>query len=185
MRSTLRLRPAPCAHRACAHGRHMRRRLRPPRRRWRRCEQRGTARRPFAMRNLRLLRSGGRRFATAVGTPQCFGLGAETGTVLVGCQHGLLELGPAGQAVRAALRRTGSRGLLSLSGSGGGDASACQLSGIAAGVSLGATLLRSLQSWDKAFGSPSAGARRCPPPGARLWAGGGCPPKGLALRSGV
>ncbi|XP_061873877.1 elongator complex protein 1 isoform X3 [Colius striatus] len=51
------------------------------------------------MRNLRLLRSGGRRAATATGTPRCFCLSAEAGTVLVGSQYGLVELGPAGDSV--------------------------------------------------------------------------------------
>lgn len=52
------------------------------------------------MRNLRLLRNGGCRHASTTGTPQCFCLGAEPGTVLVGSQHGLLELGSARDAVR-------------------------------------------------------------------------------------
>ncbi|XP_061198697.1 elongator complex protein 1 isoform X2 [Neopsephotus bourkii] len=47
------------------------------------------------MRNLRLLRNGGCRYTTTSGTPQCFCLGAEAGTLLVGSQHGLLELGSA------------------------------------------------------------------------------------------
>ncbi|NXD28826.1 ELP1 protein, partial [Spelaeornis formosus] len=51
------------------------------------------------MRNLRLLRTGGCRFAAATGTPQCFGLSAERGTVLVGSQYGLVELRPAGNSV--------------------------------------------------------------------------------------
>ncbi|NXG38342.1 ELP1 protein, partial [Dromaius novaehollandiae] len=52
------------------------------------------------MRNLRLLRAVGRRPGPAApGTPQCFCLGAEPGTVLVGSQHGLLELGPAAHTV--------------------------------------------------------------------------------------
>ncbi|XP_054667124.1 elongator complex protein 1 isoform X2 [Grus americana] len=51
------------------------------------------------MRNLRLLRTGGCRSAAAPGTPQCFCLTGELGTVLVGSQHGLLELGPAGDSV--------------------------------------------------------------------------------------
>ncbi|XP_040435018.1 elongator complex protein 1 isoform X2 [Falco naumanni] len=51
------------------------------------------------MRNLRLLRTGGRRSAASLGTPQCFCLSAERGAVLVGSQYGLLELGPAGDSV--------------------------------------------------------------------------------------
>ncbi|NXE54820.1 ELP1 protein, partial [Casuarius casuarius] len=52
------------------------------------------------MRNLRLLRAVGRRPGPAApGTPQCFCLGTEPGTVLVGSQHGLLELGPAAHTV--------------------------------------------------------------------------------------
>ncbi|NWV43544.1 ELP1 protein, partial [Grantiella picta] len=51
------------------------------------------------MRNLRLLRAGAHRSAAATGTPQCFGLGAEPGTVLVGSQYGLVELRPAGDSV--------------------------------------------------------------------------------------
>ncbi|XP_030327209.1 elongator complex protein 1 isoform X3 [Strigops habroptila] len=51
------------------------------------------------MRNLRLLRNGGCRPAATPGTPRCFCLGAESGTVLVGSQHGLLELGSARDAV--------------------------------------------------------------------------------------
>ncbi|KAK2514103.1 elongator complex protein 1 [Columba livia] len=51
------------------------------------------------MRNLRLLRAGGRRPAAPLGTPQCFCLSAEPGRVLVGSQHGVLELGPAGASV--------------------------------------------------------------------------------------
>ncbi|KAM4637762.1 elongator complex protein 1 isoform 2-T2 [Amazona ochrocephala] len=51
------------------------------------------------MRNLRLLRNGGCRPAATTGTPQCFCLGAEPGTVLVGSQHGLVELGSARDAV--------------------------------------------------------------------------------------
>ncbi|XP_065518260.1 elongator complex protein 1 [Lathamus discolor] len=50
------------------------------------------------MRNLRLLRNGGCRPAATAGTPQCFCLGAEPGTVLVGSRHGLLELGSARDA---------------------------------------------------------------------------------------
>ncbi|NXG25553.1 ELP1 protein, partial [Grallaria varia] len=50
------------------------------------------------MRNLRLLRAG-RRSAAAAGTPRCFCLGAEPGTVLVGSQSGLVELRPAGHSV--------------------------------------------------------------------------------------
>ncbi|NXA13966.1 ELP1 protein, partial [Sapayoa aenigma] len=44
------------------------------------------------MRNLRLLRAPGRRAAAAAGTPRCFCLGAEPGTVFVGSQYGLVEL---------------------------------------------------------------------------------------------
>ncbi|XP_019141751.3 elongator complex protein 1 isoform X1 [Corvus cornix cornix] len=51
------------------------------------------------MRNLRLLRAGGCRSAAATGTPQCFCLGAESGTVLVGSQYGLVELRSAGDSV--------------------------------------------------------------------------------------
>ncbi|NXS21232.1 ELP1 protein, partial [Mystacornis crossleyi] len=51
------------------------------------------------MRNLRLLRAGGRRCAAATGTPQCFCLGAESGAVLVGSQYGLVELRSAGDSV--------------------------------------------------------------------------------------
>ncbi|XP_067172653.1 elongator complex protein 1 isoform X2 [Apteryx mantelli] len=54
------------------------------------------------MRNLRLLRAAERRpgpAAAAPGAPQCFCLGAEPGTVFVGSQHGLLELGPAAHTV--------------------------------------------------------------------------------------
>lgn len=108
----LRLRPPPPAHAPSPP---------PPgplRRRWRRRERRGTARHPSTMRNLRLLRTGECRSAAAPGTPQCFCVSAEAGTVLVGSQHGLLELGRAGDSVRAAAGHTGSRALLSLSGSG-------------------------------------------------------------------
>lgn len=87
--------------------------------RWRRRERRGAVGRPYSMRNLRLLRAGGRRPAAPLGTPQCFCLSAEPGRVLVGSQHGVLELGPAGASVRAA-GRTRIRGLLSLSRSGQG-----------------------------------------------------------------
>uniref|UniRef100_A0A8B9G9S9 Elongator complex protein 1 n=1 Tax=Amazona collaria TaxID=241587 RepID=A0A8B9G9S9_9PSIT len=52
------------------------------------------------MRNLRLLRNGGCRPAATTGTPQCFCLGAEPGTVLVGSQHGLVELGSARDVTR-------------------------------------------------------------------------------------
>uniref|UniRef100_A0A8B9GHK1 Elongator complex protein 1 n=1 Tax=Amazona collaria TaxID=241587 RepID=A0A8B9GHK1_9PSIT len=55
---------------------------------------------PVAMRNLRLLRNGGCRPAATTGTPQCFCLGAEPGTVLVGSQHGLVELGSARDVTR-------------------------------------------------------------------------------------
>ncbi|NXM09600.1 ELP1 protein, partial [Tyrannus savana] len=51
------------------------------------------------MRNLRLLRAGGLRRAAAAGTPRCFCLGAEPGTVLVGSQYGLVELRPGGDSV--------------------------------------------------------------------------------------
>ncbi|XP_057276714.1 elongator complex protein 1 isoform X2 [Pezoporus wallicus] len=51
------------------------------------------------MRNLRLLRNGGCRPAAISGTPQCFCLGAEPGTILVGSQYGLLELGSARDTV--------------------------------------------------------------------------------------
>ncbi|NXY11277.1 ELP1 protein, partial [Pteruthius melanotis] len=51
------------------------------------------------MRNLRLLRAGGRRSVAATGTPQCFCLGAQPGVVLVGSEYGLVELRCAGDAV--------------------------------------------------------------------------------------
>ncbi|NWR39395.1 ELP1 protein, partial [Tachuris rubrigastra] len=51
------------------------------------------------MRNLRLLRAGGHRCAAAAGTPRCFCLGAEPGTVLVGSQYGLVELRLGGDSV--------------------------------------------------------------------------------------
>ncbi|KAL2294004.1 hypothetical protein Nmel_007714 [Mimus melanotis] len=51
------------------------------------------------MRNLRLLRAGGCRFAAATGTPQCFCLGAEPGAVVVGSQYGLVDLHPARDSV--------------------------------------------------------------------------------------
>ncbi|NWQ67210.1 ELP1 protein, partial [Neopipo cinnamomea] len=51
------------------------------------------------MRNLRLLRAGGHRCAAAAGSPRCFCLGAEPGTVLVGSQYGLVELRPGGDSV--------------------------------------------------------------------------------------
>lgn len=131
----LRLRPRPAAHAslrtapaltaegACAHiwaQAPSPPPARPPQGRWRRRERRGAAPHPSTMRNLRLLRTGGRRCAAALGTPQCFCLGAEPGTVLVGSQQGLVELGPAGDSVRAAAGRTGSRALASLSGLGRG-----------------------------------------------------------------
>uniref|UniRef100_A0A8C9ELD2 Elongator complex protein 1 n=1 Tax=Pavo cristatus TaxID=9049 RepID=A0A8C9ELD2_PAVCR len=51
------------------------------------------------MRNLRLLRTGGCRPAAAPGSPQCFCLGVDPGTVFVGSQSGLLELDCAAQSV--------------------------------------------------------------------------------------
>uniref|UniRef100_A0A8C5X3B6 Elongator complex protein 1 n=1 Tax=Malurus cyaneus samueli TaxID=2593467 RepID=A0A8C5X3B6_9PASS len=51
------------------------------------------------MRNLRLLRAGVRRSAAVTSTPQCFCLGAEPGTVLVGSQYGLVELRPVSREV--------------------------------------------------------------------------------------
>ncbi|XP_075382407.1 elongator complex protein 1 isoform X2 [Mycteria americana] len=69
------------------------------------------------MRNLRLLRTGGRRSVAAPGTPQCFCLSAESGTVLVGSQHGLLELGPAGDSVTREVSLT-AEGFMPEDGSG-------------------------------------------------------------------
>ncbi|POI33793.1 hypothetical protein CIB84_002455 [Bambusicola thoracicus] len=51
------------------------------------------------MRNLRLLLTGGCRPAAAPGSPQCFCLGVDPGTVFVGSQSGLLELDSAAQSV--------------------------------------------------------------------------------------
>uniref|UniRef100_A0A669QRK3 Elongator complex protein 1 n=1 Tax=Phasianus colchicus TaxID=9054 RepID=A0A669QRK3_PHACC len=51
------------------------------------------------MRNLRLLRTGGCRPAAAPGSPQCFCLGVEPGTVFVGSRSGLLELDSVAQSV--------------------------------------------------------------------------------------
>ncbi|XP_069632467.1 elongator complex protein 1 isoform X3 [Haliaeetus albicilla] len=69
------------------------------------------------MRNLRLLRTGGRRPAAAAGSPQCFCLSAEPGTVLVGSQHGLLELGAAGDSVTREVSLT-AEGFMPEDGSG-------------------------------------------------------------------
>ncbi|KAM9587120.1 elongator complex protein 1 isoform 2-T2 [Morphnus guianensis] len=69
------------------------------------------------MRNLRLLRTGGRRPAAAPGSPQCFCLSAEPGTVLVGSQHGLLELGAAGDSVTREVSLT-AEGFMPEDGSG-------------------------------------------------------------------
>ncbi|NXS51860.1 ELP1 protein, partial [Brachypteracias leptosomus] len=69
------------------------------------------------MRNLRLLRTGGRRCAAARGTPQCFCLGVEPGTVFVGSQHGLQELGPAADSVSREVSLT-AEGFLPEDGSG-------------------------------------------------------------------
>ncbi|XP_074877945.1 elongator complex protein 1 isoform X2 [Buteo buteo] len=69
------------------------------------------------MRNLRLLRTGGRRPAAAPGSPQCFCLSAEAGTVLVGSQHGLLELGAAGDSVTREVSLT-AEGFMPEDGSG-------------------------------------------------------------------
>ncbi|XP_064032731.1 elongator complex protein 1 [Pogoniulus pusillus] len=44
------------------------------------------------MRNLQLLRTGGLRSTAAPGTPQCFCLSADPGTVFVGSQQGVVEL---------------------------------------------------------------------------------------------
>ncbi|NWR76836.1 ELP1 protein, partial [Centropus unirufus] len=68
------------------------------------------------MRNLRLLRAGGRRFATP-GTPQCLCLGAEPGTVLAGSRRGLVELGPGGDSVRREVSLT-AEGFMPEDGSG-------------------------------------------------------------------
>ncbi|NXX94785.1 ELP1 protein, partial [Centropus bengalensis] len=68
------------------------------------------------MRNLRLLRAGGRRFA-APGTPQCLCLGAEPGTVLAGFRRGLVELGPGGDSVRREVSLT-AEGFMPEDGSG-------------------------------------------------------------------
>ncbi|XP_037228727.1 elongator complex protein 1 isoform X2 [Falco rusticolus] len=69
------------------------------------------------MRNLRLLRTGGRRSAASLGTPQCFCLSAERGAVLVGSQYGLLELGPAGDSVTREVSLT-AEGFMPKDGSG-------------------------------------------------------------------
>ncbi|XP_072716665.1 elongator complex protein 1 isoform X2 [Ciconia boyciana] len=69
------------------------------------------------MRNLRLLRTGGRRSVAAPGTPQCFCLSSEPGTVLVGSQHGLLELGLAGDSVTREVSLT-AEGFMPEDGSG-------------------------------------------------------------------
>ncbi|XP_074936110.1 elongator complex protein 1 isoform X2 [Phalacrocorax aristotelis] len=69
------------------------------------------------MRNLRLLRAGGHRSTAALGTPQCFCLSAEPGTVLVGSQHGLLELGSTGDSVTREVSLT-AEGFMPEDGSG-------------------------------------------------------------------
>ncbi|NXY82248.1 ELP1 protein, partial [Alcedo cyanopectus] len=72
------------------------------------------------MRNLRLLRTGGRRHAAAastLGKPQCFCLSANPGTVFVASQRGLLELGPAGESVTSEISLT-AEGFLPEDGSG-------------------------------------------------------------------
>ncbi|XP_049652381.1 elongator complex protein 1 isoform X2 [Accipiter gentilis] len=69
------------------------------------------------MRNLRLLRTGGRRPAAVPGSPQCFCLSAEPGTVLVCSQHGLLELGAAGDSVTREVSLT-AEGFMPEDGSG-------------------------------------------------------------------
>uniref|UniRef100_A0A8C5X388 Elongator complex protein 1 n=1 Tax=Malurus cyaneus samueli TaxID=2593467 RepID=A0A8C5X388_9PASS len=69
------------------------------------------------MRNLRLLRAGVRRSAAVTSTPQCFCLGAEPGTVLVGSQYGLVELRPAGDSVSREVSLTAD-GFLPEDGSG-------------------------------------------------------------------
>ncbi|NWR57482.1 ELP1 protein, partial [Bucorvus abyssinicus] len=71
------------------------------------------------MRNLRLLRTAGRWPAAAavLGTPQCFCPGAGSGTVLVGSQHGLVELGPAGDSVTREISLT-AEGFMPEDGSG-------------------------------------------------------------------
>ncbi|OXB66109.1 hypothetical protein ASZ78_012452 [Callipepla squamata] len=51
------------------------------------------------MRNLRLLRTSGCRPAAAPGSPRCFCLGVDPGTVFVGSQSGLVELDCAAQSV--------------------------------------------------------------------------------------
>ncbi|XP_030323121.1 elongator complex protein 1 isoform X1 [Calypte anna] len=69
------------------------------------------------MRNLRLLRTGGLRCAAAPGTPQCFCVSAEPGTILVGSQHGLVELGPSRDAVTREVSLT-AEGFMPEDGSG-------------------------------------------------------------------
>ncbi|XP_064295222.1 elongator complex protein 1 isoform X2 [Phalacrocorax carbo] len=69
------------------------------------------------MRNLRLLRAGWHRSTAALGTPQCFCLSAEPGTVLVGSQHGLLELGSTGDSVTREVSLT-AEGFMPEDGSG-------------------------------------------------------------------
>ncbi|XP_069736437.1 elongator complex protein 1 [Phaenicophaeus curvirostris] len=69
------------------------------------------------MRNLRLLRTGGLRSATAPGTPQCLCVGAESGTVLVGSERGLVELGPGEDSVRREISLTAT-GFMPKDGSG-------------------------------------------------------------------
>ncbi|XP_075416395.1 elongator complex protein 1 [Tenrec ecaudatus] len=52
------------------------------------------------MRNLKLLRTLEFRDIPAPGTPQCFSLWTEQGTVLVGSEHGLLEVDPVAREVK-------------------------------------------------------------------------------------
>uniref|UniRef100_A0A8C8BM55 Elongator complex protein 1 n=1 Tax=Otus sunia TaxID=257818 RepID=A0A8C8BM55_9STRI len=88
-----------------------------PRRACALASRRGGAWRPSTMRNLRLLRTGGCRFAAAPGAPQCFCLSAEPDRVLVGSQHGLLELGPARDSVTREVSLT-AEGFMPEDGSG-------------------------------------------------------------------
>ncbi|NXY14657.1 ELP1 protein, partial [Atrichornis clamosus] len=69
------------------------------------------------MRNLRLLRAASGRSAAATGTPRCFCVGAEPGTLLVGSQYSLVELRPAGDSVTREVSLTAD-GFLPEDGSG-------------------------------------------------------------------
>ncbi|XP_053910460.1 elongator complex protein 1 isoform X2 [Cuculus canorus] len=69
------------------------------------------------MRNLRLLRTGGRRSAGSPGTPQCLCLGAEPGKVLAASERGLVELSPGGDSVRREVSLT-AEGFMPEDGSG-------------------------------------------------------------------